>query len=65
MMELKPSAELQFDVRKLHYPTRAMEPIEVISDGASQDAAAPDRTFRGFNIQQGTLQFLQLRWAAL
>lgn len=23
MMELKPSAEVQFDVRKLHYPTRA------------------------------------------
>lgn len=40
-------------------------PIEVICDGASQDAAAPNRTCRGFNIQQDTLQFLQLCWAVL
>lgn len=26
-------------------------PIKVISDAASQDYAAPDLTFRGFNIQ--------------
>lgn len=40
-------------------------PIEVISDGASQDAAAPDCTLRGFNIQQDALQFLQMCWAVL
>lgn len=35
-------------------------PIKVISDAASQDYAAPDLTFRGFNSQQATLQLALL-----
>lgn len=35
-------------------------PIKVISDAASQDYTTPDLTFRGFNIQQATLQLALL-----